>query len=98
MLRLIGLVVVVAIAVLGWPAFQRWYSGDATPKETIDAVRGKLGDAINPGSSQGGGSGTATTSASPNPAAATPQAPVPAPASPPEPMSANKLMRDMMKD
>lgn len=97
MLKLIGLAVVIAIAVVGWPSIQRWYSGEATPKETVDAVRGKLGNAINPGTSAGGaGNGSLGTASAPH--EATPNSPAPAPATTAEPMSANKLMRDMMKD
>ncbi len=46
MFRLIGMVVFFVVAVIGFPSMMRWYSGDATPKETVEEIRGKLSDTL----------------------------------------------------
>jgi hypothetical protein len=46
MFKLIGIVVFVGVVFLGWPSFQKWYYGEATPQETVEQVRNKVGNAL----------------------------------------------------
>lgn len=46
MFKLIGIIVFVVVLVVGYPALTRWYSGDATPKEAVDEIRGKLSEKL----------------------------------------------------
>lgn len=46
MFRLIGILVVAFVLYIGWDAFQGWYAGEATPQETVDKVRSRVGDTI----------------------------------------------------
>ena len=46
MFKLIGIIVFVVVLVVGFPSLMRWYSGDATPKETVEEIRGKLSDKL----------------------------------------------------
>jgi len=46
MFKLIGIIVVVAVVVIGFPALQRWYTGDATPQETVKNVRDSVGQKV----------------------------------------------------
>ncbi len=46
MFKLIGFIVFVAVAFFGFSSFQKWYAGEATPKETVSEVRNKLGEAL----------------------------------------------------
>ena len=46
MFKLIGMIVFVVVLVVGYPALSRWYAGDATPKEAVDEIRGKLSDKL----------------------------------------------------
>jgi hypothetical protein len=46
MFKLIGLAVVVAVIVIGFPSLQRWYAGDATPQQTVNDVRNSLGQKL----------------------------------------------------
>ncbi len=46
MFKLIGIVVVVAVFVLGFDAIRKWYVGDATPQETVSEVRKLVGEKI----------------------------------------------------
>ncbi len=46
MFKLIGFIVVIGIFFIGYPAFNRWYSGDSTPKETLEDVRNRVGTAL----------------------------------------------------
>jgi hypothetical protein len=46
MFKLIGIVVFFAVLLVGYPALTRWYAGEATPKETVDEIRGKLSDKL----------------------------------------------------
>ena len=46
MFRLIGILVVGFVLYVGWDAFHGWYAGEATPQETVEKVRGQVGDAI----------------------------------------------------
>ena len=41
MFKLIGIIVFVVVLVVGFPSLMRWYSGDATPKETVEEIRGR---------------------------------------------------------
>lgn len=67
MFKLIGIAVVVAVVVIGFPSLQRWYSGEATPQETVQEVRKSVGQKLITDDS--GGSKSAPSSAG-NPAAA----------------------------
>lgn len=57
MFKLIGIVVVVAVFVLGFDAIRKWYVGDATPQETVSEVRKVVGEKI-------GGEGAADNNSS----------------------------------
>lgn len=46
MFRVIGIIVVCVVIYLGFDAIQRWYSGDATPKEAVTEIRKKVGEKI----------------------------------------------------
>jgi len=46
MFRLIGVIVFLTVLFFGFHSFQKWYAGDATPKETVDEVRNKIGEAL----------------------------------------------------
>jgi hypothetical protein len=46
MFNLIGIIVVIIVLVIGFPSLKEWYSGVATPKETVDNIREKLGDSL----------------------------------------------------
>jgi len=46
MFKLIGIIVFIIVLVVGYPALSRWYSGDATPKEAVDEIRGNLSDKL----------------------------------------------------
>jgi hypothetical protein len=46
MLKLIGFIVVMAVLFIGYPAFNSWYAGYSTPKETVEDVRNRVGTAL----------------------------------------------------
>jgi len=46
MLKLIGFIVVIAVLFIGYPAFNSWYAGDSTPKETVEDVRNRVGTTL----------------------------------------------------
>lgn len=46
MFKLIGAFVVMAVLFIGYPALTRWYSGDLTPKETVEEVRFRVGESL----------------------------------------------------
>lgn len=46
MFRLIGIITVVAVVAIGYPALERWYAGEATPKETVKEVRESVGQKL----------------------------------------------------
>jgi len=46
MFKLIGIIVFIIVLLVGYPALSVWYSGDATPKETLNEIRGKLSDTL----------------------------------------------------
>ena len=46
MLRIIGLLVVIAIVVLGWPQIQQWFNGNISGKQAVGEIRNKVGDKI----------------------------------------------------
>jgi hypothetical protein len=46
MFNLIGLIVVIIVLIVGFPALRDWYSGDATPKETVNNIRGRLSESL----------------------------------------------------
>lgn len=54
MLKVIGLVVVIAVIVLGLGPLQKWYTGDATPQETVNEIRQRVGESVAGEASQGG--------------------------------------------
>lgn len=55
MFRLIGILVVAFVLYVGWDAFQGWYAGEATPQETVEKVRSRVGDAISSGNGSSAG-------------------------------------------
>lgn len=91
MFKLIGFVVVVVVVVIGYPALNRWYSGESSPQETVEDVRNRVGSALITDSKQNGLPQQQQTGQ---------------PAIPPtgqsdnsrEPMSANQMIKNMMKD
>ena len=46
MFKLIGFAVVVAVIVIGFPSLKLWYSGDATPQQTVNDVRNSVGQKL----------------------------------------------------
>jgi hypothetical protein len=46
MFNFIGLIVVIIVLIVGFPALLDWYSGDATPKETVNNIRGRLSESL----------------------------------------------------
>jgi hypothetical protein len=46
MFRLIGIAVFIFVLVVGFPSLMRWYAGEATPKETVLEIRGKISDTL----------------------------------------------------
>lgn len=46
MLRLIGLIVVVAVLYLGFGEIRSWYQGESTPQEMVDGVKQKVGESL----------------------------------------------------
>lgn len=95
MLKLIGLIVVVAIAVVGYPAFQSWYAGDAAPDETVNAVRNRLGEAMRTDTPQNAQQPAAQVAPQVSAEAEKKATPAEVKA---EPMTANQMMKDMMKE
>ena len=91
MFKLIGFIVVVAVVVIGYPALSRWYAGDSSPQETVEDVRNRVGSAL-------------ITDGKPSGQSQQQQPSQPAPASGSqndnsrEPMNANQMIKNMMKD
>lgn len=46
MFKLIGVIVFVSVIVIGYPSLKRWYSGEASPQETIHELRNSVGQKI----------------------------------------------------
>jgi hypothetical protein len=46
MFKIIGMAVFFGVLFIGYGAFQDWYTGDATPQETVTEVRKKVGEKI----------------------------------------------------
>lgn len=94
MFKLIGMIVAVAVLVIGYPALSRWFSGEATPKEAVQDVRNRLGSAL---LKDGNIDAPPQQQQAAQPAAA-PAAPAAPAENPREPMSANQMIKNMMKD
>ncbi|WVN41514.1 hypothetical protein AOB54_08520 [beta proteobacterium MWH-UniP1] len=88
MFRLIGVVVVVAVLYLGFGAIQKWYSGDATPQETVTEVRKRVGETL-----VGEKDAAKDPGASPGQAAPAPQS---APAQQ-KPLDTDDILRQLMR-
>ncbi len=88
MFMLIGFIVVVVVAVIGYPALSRWYAGESSPQETVEDVRNRVGSALITDGKQ---------NAQPQQ-----QSGQPAPATQNDnsrdPMNANQMIKNMMKD
>jgi hypothetical protein len=91
MFKLIGLIVVVVVVVIGYPALSRWYAGESSPQETVEDLRNRVGSALITDDKQSGQPQQQ-------------QSTQPAPASvgqnnnSREPMNANQMIKNMMKD
>ena len=46
MFKLIGVIVFVSVVVIGYPSLKRWYSGEASPQETIHELRNSVGQKL----------------------------------------------------
>jgi hypothetical protein len=46
MFKLIGIVVFVAVFVIGYPSLKRWYSGEASPEQTLQEMRNSVGQKL----------------------------------------------------
>jgi hypothetical protein len=46
MFKLIGMVVFVSVVVIGYPSLQRWYSGEASPEQTLNEMRNSVGQKL----------------------------------------------------
>ena len=88
MFKFIGLVVVLIVAYVGFSSFQKWYSGDATPKETVNEVRNKLGEAL-----------TTEKTSTPSPETQpVPKAPVEPKQTQNTELDANQMMKQMLEE
>jgi hypothetical protein len=96
MFKLIGFIVVVVVAVIGYPSLSRWYAGESSPKETVEDVRNRVGTVLITDGKQNAQPNQPQQTGQPA------QAPVPAPVAQPdnsrEPVSANQMIKNMMKD
>ncbi len=46
MFKLIGVIVFVSVMFIGYPSLKRWYSGEASPEETIHELRNNVGQKL----------------------------------------------------
>jgi hypothetical protein len=46
MFKLIGIIVFGAVIFIGYPALNRWYAGEASPKETVNELRNSVGQSL----------------------------------------------------
>jgi hypothetical protein len=46
MFKLIGIVVFVAVIVIDYPSLKRWYSGEASPEQTLQEMRNSVGQKL----------------------------------------------------
>jgi hypothetical protein len=46
MFKLIGIVIVVSVFVIGFESIRKWYTGDASPEETVTEIRDRVGKTI----------------------------------------------------
>ena len=92
MFKLIGFIVVLVVVIVGFPSLSSWYTGQSSPKETVEDVRNRLGSALITDGKQ---------NSDPNQQQKVSQ-PTTAPAvqkdNSREPVSANQMIKDMMKD
>lgn len=90
MFKLIGIVVVVAVLYLGFGAISKWYSGDATPQETVTEVRKRVGETLVGDKDAPKNSGDSSVARQPaaQPAQATPAQ---------KPLDTDEMLRQMMK-
>jgi len=93
MFKLIGLVVVIAVVFLGYPALSSWYSGESTPKEAVTDVRNLVGTAL---ITDVKGTGNNAPDQQSKTHQSTP--PVPQKENSQEPLNANQMIKNMMKD
>jgi len=93
MFKLIGFVVVVVVVVIGYPALSRWYAGESSPQETVEDVRNRLGSALISESKQSSQQQQQQQQFDqPKPV------PVVRDENSPEPINANQMIKNMMKD
>lgn len=92
MFKLIGFVVVLAVVVIGYPALSRWYAGESSPQETVEDVRNRVGSALITDGKQNAQPQQQQQAGQPAPA------PTAQNDNAREPMSANQMIKNMMKD
>lgn len=46
MFKIIGVVVVIAVLLIGFGPLQKWYTGDATPQEAVNEIRQRVGESV----------------------------------------------------
>ncbi len=90
MFKLIGFIVVLAVVVIGYPALNRWYAGESSPQETVEDVRNRVGSALITDGKNNSQSQQPTGQATPAPTVQNDNSR--------EPMSANQMIKNMMKD
>jgi hypothetical protein len=84
MLRLIGLMVVVAVLYLGFGEIRSWYQGESTPQEMVDGVKQKVGETLVDSNGKNAGENSKSEAAASKPA--------------PAPESTQDRLRNMLKD
>ena len=90
MLKLIGFIVVVVVAVIGYPALSRWYAGESSPQETVEDLRNRVGSALITDGEQNSQPHKQAGQSAPAPTGQTENSR--------EPMNANQMIKDMMKN
>ena len=92
MFKLIGFIVVLAVVVIGYPALSRWYAGESSPQETVEDVRNRVGSALITDGKQNAQPQQQQQAGQPAPA------PTVQNDNAREPMIANQMIKNMMKD
>lgn len=98
MLKIIGFIVVIAVILIGFGPLQKWYTGDATPQETVNEIRQRVGESV-----AGNTAKAEKTVAEETVELTEPEPPSPEQAPPinqeqDKPLTAESILKDMMKD
>ncbi len=97
MLKIIGFIVVVAVILIGFGPLQKWYTGDATPQETVNEIRQRVGESVSGDSTSAEtASGESTEGDDAEPSSA--EQLLPANQDKDKPLTAEGMLKEMMKD